>query len=271
MAFVDVSGGVVFYDVKGAGEPVLLLRGLARSSRHWLGFDDELAKRYRVITTDARGLGQSTARMSFGQGVPDMAADAVKVLDAVGVETAHVVGVSLGGMVTMALGIHHPERVRTMTIINSSIGGSHKLRLTPRGALAIARGLVTGEVHDELANVLVPFAGTAPERAAMIAQWRDIEAAESGMGVQTAIRQIVAALRFRVGPALRGVTTPALVIYGTDDAFVPTANSQVIFDCLPNARLLKLAGAGHEAMISHKRELADAIDAFLKDHRVLAG
>jgi pimeloyl-ACP methyl ester carboxylesterase len=271
MPYVEVPGGTLFYEVKGSGEPVLLLRGLARSSRHWLGFDDELAKRYQVITTDARGLGQSTARMKFTQGVPDMADDAVKVLDAAGVGAAHVVGVSLGGMVTMAMGIHHRARVRTMVVINSSIAGSGSLRLTPRGVLAIARGLTTGSVHDELADVLVPFTRDAAERAAMIDRWREIEAAESGMGVYTAIRQIGAALRFRVARALRTVDVPALVVYGTDDAFVPTRNSQVIYDCLPNARLVKLAGAGHEAMISHRTELAQIIDEFLKEHRVLAG
>ena len=271
MPVVSVPGGTVFYEVKGQGEPLVLLRGLARSSQHWLGFDERLAAHYRVLTIDARGLGRSKARVGVGLTVKMLADDVVAAMDAAGMPEAHVLGVSLGGMVTLGLGLEHPRRVRSMIIVNSSIAGSGVFRLSPRALLALGRGLlVRGSIHEALANVLVPFERGATERLRIVNEWARIER-EEGMGVATALVQLLAALRFRVRRRLPELRVPALVLYGSGDAFVPRRNSQVIFDLLPDAQLRKIMGAGHEPTLSHGAEIIAAIGEFLQGRAARVG
>jgi pimeloyl-ACP methyl ester carboxylesterase len=240
-----------------------MLRGLARNMKHWLGFDRVAAERFKVITIDARGLGRTTAGMTFVDTIDDLADDVVRVLDLVKCEKAHILGVSLGGMVTMATGLRHPARTSSLTVINSSIAGSGVRRLTFPAIKVLLQAAVLGPAgYVGLARTLLG-PGASEETCRKLA--RDWWAIDQKMNADAIIvaKQLLAAARFRVGSHLEKITAPTLVMYGTGDQFVPSENSRVIAGLIPGAKLVGIEGGGHELTHDRPDEVLKEISAFI--------
>src|SRR5688500_1132725 len=105
----------IYWEEEGSGEPLLLIMGLGYSLEMWHRVRPLLTERFRVIAFDNRGVGRSDVPEP-GYSIPDMAADAVAVLDAAGVESAHVLGVSMGGYIAQALTAEYPDRVKSLVL-----------------------------------------------------------------------------------------------------------------------------------------------------------
>src|SRR5262245_19886155 len=114
----------IHYSVRGDGpETVLLVMGLGGRASDWgERFPQALAGRYRVVTFDNHGTG-STPKPNAAYTLDDMAADTVAVLDAVSADKAHVVGLSMGGMIAQLLALHHEDRVRRIALVSTHFGG----------------------------------------------------------------------------------------------------------------------------------------------------
>ena len=244
---------------------MVMLRGLARSSSHWLGFDKKMAEHFQVICIDARGIGRSTASVPWRLGISDMAQDVIRVLDKLKIQSSHVFGVSLGGMIAMSLGMEHPERVKTLSIVNSSVGGERKFRLSPAAAATILKGIVSGgRLHEELANLLTGANVTAAKKKILAKKWANIEENE-GRPIVTAIKQIGAALHFNDRKRLSTIVNPVLVISGMADRFVPPIHSQTIHKLIPGSQLALIEGGGHEVTDDHPEEVLRAVRDFVRD------
>jgi aminoacrylate hydrolase len=240
-----------------------MLRGLARNMKHWLGFDRVAAGNFQVITVDARGLGGSTRDMKFGDSIEDLADDVIGVLDEVGCEKAHFMGISLGGMVTLAAGIRHPDRTASLTVVNSSIAGSSVRRLStpaiksifqaatlgPRGYLGLARTLLAPGADVDLCQKVAR-------------EWWNIDQKRQ-VSTSVVIKQLLAAARFRVREELQRLSVPVLVIFGEGDQFVPVENSHFIASLIPGARLVGLAGGGHEITLDCPDHVLAAVTDFI--------
>ena len=131
MATIDVAGRPIEYVRRGTGEPLLLIQGMSGTHASWgEPFLSLLEPHLDLIAYDHRGIGASAPRDgSFT--IADLAQDAAGVLDALGIERAHVLGISMGGMVAQELAIAHPERLRTLTIGCSYPGGAGSKRSWP--------------------------------------------------------------------------------------------------------------------------------------------
>ena len=117
---------------------ILLVNGLTRTKDHWLGFDEELAEEFNVIAIDPRGVGDTRAKIDWSHSIEQMVGDVKAVIDTVGLSKVNILGFSLGGMVAMDFAMRYPECTESIVVVNSSIGGgSGKLRLSPRSALAL--------------------------------------------------------------------------------------------------------------------------------------
>lgn len=250
----------ISYTDQGKGEPLVLINGLSRTAQQWNGFDRKLAEHFRVISFDTRGAGQSNRPCTWQMRVEDMADDVLEVLDGLAIERAHVFGISLGGMVAMAFGIHHPSRCLSLSLVNTSIGQRSfgPLRITPQALKFLAKDmLILADIHKisrRLTDLVVGVDCDESERE-NIARTMGQMMAEQKPDKTGVLKQILAAVRFRPKQSLRHMTIPTLIVKGTHDFFVPPINSEVLAKIIPGSRLVEIDQGGHELMYDKAEEL----------------
>jgi 3-oxoadipate enol-lactonase len=127
MPFVENQGAKLYWDEQGSGEPLLLIMGLSYPSYMWHRSRPVLANSYRTIALDNRGVGQSDVPPGI-YSIALMASDAAAVMDAAGVESAHVFGVSMGGMIAQEFALQYPSRVRSLILGCTAAGGPHAVQ-----------------------------------------------------------------------------------------------------------------------------------------------
>src|SRR4029077_19011682 len=163
MAFVENQGARIYWDEQGHGEPVLLIMGLAYPSQMWYRTRPLLASRYQTLVLDNRGIGRSDVPPG-PYPIALMASDAAAVLDAANVESAHVFGVSMGGMIAQEFALQYPARVRSLILGSTAAGGPAAVQAQPEALEALLRRDVTPEQAKE---AIIPFIydpGTPRER-----------------------------------------------------------------------------------------------------------
>jgi len=196
--------------------------------------------------------------------IPLMADDALAVLDAAGVESAHVIGLSMGGYIAQELALGHPGRVRSLVLGCTSCGGAEAVRAAPEVASALAaRAKVPRE--DAMWG-MVPYtfdASTPRERIAQDLAMR----MRSAVGNDGYFAQFQA-VRSWAGShgRLSALAMPTLVIHGETDQLVPPENGRILARTIPNARLVMLPHASHIFLTDQLEPARDAILAFLESH-----
>ena len=264
MGIVASGDGSLYYEVYGSGQPVVLLRGLGRTVRHWLGYEHILAANARVIAVELRGMGLSSQRYSWRDDLFANADDIIRVLDHLQIECAHIMGISLGGMVTLATGLKYPDRVKSLVVMNTSIAGQRTLRLSPKGVMVLSNIVRYRDerFHAALVDVMVS-PSCAPQRRAELTKAYSEIAEKHGFGAVTVVKQLLGAGRFLVKKRLQKLHIPTLVVYGEDDQFVPNINSKKLAELLPESEILAIPGAGHEITADKPHELTAAVAAWL--------
>lgn len=154
MPIIENQGAKIYWDELGEGAPVLLIMGLGYPSQMWHRTRPSLAQRYRTIALDNRGIGRSDIPPG-PYPIAVMAADAAAVLDAAGVDSAHVYGISMGGMIAQEFALQYPKRVRSLILGCTAAGGPSAVRAEPEVTeLLMSRGKMTPE---EAAQAAIPF------------------------------------------------------------------------------------------------------------------
>jgi pimeloyl-ACP methyl ester carboxylesterase len=249
---------------RGSGTPVLCIMGLGSRAAHWNeDFMAALAPHHRLITFDNRGTGHS-GRPEEPYTLDVMADEAVGIMRAAGVERAHVMGTSMGGMIAQLLALRHPEVVDRLVLLCTHMGGPTVTPPTPAamGALGADPSLPPDAIVRSAMRAI-----TAPGFAE-----RHPEAIEGLVGIaaalptppETFIRQMQAIMASDRSGRLGEIAAPTLVVHGTDDPLVPAANGTALARGIRGARYLEIPGCGH--MISWERpvELARIVDEFLR-------
>jgi 3-oxoadipate enol-lactonase len=232
------------WESTGRGAPVLLIMGLGLSGGAWWRTVPVLARRLRVITFDNRGVGRSPA-FSYAYTTDAMADDAVTVLDAAGVERAHVYGISLGGMVAQALALRHPDRVRSLVLGATSPGGPRAVRPSAEVTAFFRRRL--GMAPERAARESIPINYGERCRAEHFERIEeDVAQRLSHPFSERAYRaQIFAAAWHNAYGSLARITAPTLVVHGALDRVIPAGNARLLAGRIPGARLRLLEHAGH--------------------------
>jgi len=262
--FARREGLDLFWELSGPadGEPLLLIRGLSRSSRYWYGLRPLLEKRYRVLVLDNRGIGRSSAAPPFFT-TADMADDCAAVLDQSGVHRAHVFGISLGGMVAQHLVLRHPGRVQRLVLGATTMGGRGAQRV-PAPAVAAILGVmfrdVDAQIRDTAPWVLAEeHLASHPET---VQTWIDLARSEPRRrGVL--LGQLLAAARHDTSEHLFRVRAPTLVVTGDRDRLIPMKNSERIAGAIAHSALEILPGAGHDFPTEAPEVVASLLERFL--------
>jgi 3-oxoadipate enol-lactonase len=232
------------WESAGTGDPVLMIMGLGLSGGAWWRTVPVLSRSLRVITFDNRGVGRSSARFP-SYTIEAMADDAVSVLDAAGVDRAHVYGFSLGGMVAQQLALRQPGRVRSLVLGATHAGGPRAVRPDP-DVIAFFRRRARMRAQ-EAARASVPFNyGPRCRREHKDRIAEDIARRLAHPFPEAAYRaQMFAAALHNCHRRLRRIEAPALVVHGRHDRVVPVANAEILAERIPGAKLRILADAGH--------------------------
>lgn len=228
----------------GVAPPVLLVMGLGVSATGWWRTVPVLSQDRPVIIFDNRGVGRS-GRPPGPYSTPEMADDAIAVLDAVGVERAHVYGISLGGMIAQEIALGHPERVAGL-VLGATISGGERTIMPDENTLAFFRRRAEMPAFEAVwASVPYSYGPvTRREHAQRIAD--DLEQRlRFPVEPEPYSAQLAASLGHDAHDRLDEIVAPTLVVHGEADALIPAANAQVIADAIPGARLELWPDASH--------------------------
>lgn len=234
--------GDLAYVRRGAGEPLLLVMGVAGHHLMWSEpFVTALAERFDVVAFDNRGIGQSF-RAEPGFMLDDLAGDAAAVLDHLGWDSAHVVGISMGGAIAQVLALTHSERVRTLTL-----GCTWP---DPDGAWApgVMKLAEAAGAGDALVAAKLMFeANVSPTAAAVPGAFEEFCADAGAVKVPGPVimEQMRAATEHDVAERLASLDLPTLVVHGTVDDVISVEAGKRLAALVPGARLELLDGVGH--------------------------
>jgi 3-oxoadipate enol-lactonase len=261
MAFLQNQGARIYWDEQGSGDPILLIMGLGYPSYLWHRTRPALKERYRTIALDNRGSGQSDAPAG-PYSIPLMASDAAAALDAAGVESAHVFGLSMGGMIAQEFALQYPARVRSLILGCTAPGGPSAVRAEKR-VTEILMGIGLGP--EEHARAMRPYvydsATPLPrieEDLAIRRQWFPKPEAYKA--------QLQGIFDWEAYSRLQKITAPTLVIHGETDQLVPVGNGELIASRINGAKLVKLPHASHIFTTDQPEASLKAIMDFLGSH-----
>jgi pimeloyl-ACP methyl ester carboxylesterase len=261
MAFIVNQGVRIYWDESGQGDPLLLIMGLGYPSAAWYRTRPVLAKEYRTIAFDNRGVGRS--EMPAGPcPISLMASDAAAVLDAAGVEYAHVFGISMGGMIAQEFALQYPQRVRSLILGCTASGGPHAVRAeADAAAMVMARASMS---REEAAEASIPFIYHPSTPRQRIEE--DMEIRRPWLPDPAAyMAQLQGILAWEAYSRLSQITAPTLVIHGESDRLVPAGNSKLIAERIPGAKLVILLGASHIFPTDQPEAAHQAIREFLAE------
>jgi 3-oxoadipate enol-lactonase len=255
----QASGARIGWERRGAGEPVLLVHGLGYARWGWEPVVDELADRYEVVLFDNRGIGESDAP-GGPYSVRMMAEDAVAVLDTAGVERAHLLGTSLGGMVALQVALDWPERVDRLVLACTTPGGAGAAPMPDR-TVRLMQEAATLPPEVALRRFVENAFGPAPEPA-LVDRIMEHRLATAQQPAAWAA-QAAAGAAFDVLDRIDEIRAPTLVLTGDEDAVVDPHNSELLAQRIPGARLEVFSGAGHLFFWERPGRFVQLVEEFL--------
>ena len=269
MPKTHVNGLEMYYEMEGDGPPVVLLGGLSQDHLGWaFQVPPLVAAGYRVITPDNRDAGQ-TGQTRAGYGIREMAGDTIGLMDVLGVPSAHVVGLSMGGMIAQEMAINDPDRVSSLTLV-----------------------CTFAAIDQDLAGILRAWRASRPhcndvDFTLMLSSWlftyRFFQQAEAVNGFLQLVssnpfpqsasgfqRQCDAVLTHDTRDRLKGITAPTHVIVGSEDNLTPPRLSRYLVEQIPGATLTEIPAAAHVLSIETPEAFNGALLGFLGAQRGVA-
>ncbi len=263
MTIAKVGGINIEYYIEGQGPPLLMIMGFTGQASSWSErFLELLRSHFQIVRFSNRGTGL-TDKPQVEYSVPMMADDAAGLLREVGIEKAHVCGISMGGMIAQELALNHPEQVQALVLGCTTPGGSRGVQAAP-----------------EVVALLAPVPGASPEEQFRKA-WpaivtpefveREREFLEEMLRIgltnptpmDTMVRQMMAIQAFDTCERLPQIQAPTFIIHGDMDRLVPPQNAEILHDGIPGSTMRMVAGAAHMFFWERPTESTQAIVEFL--------
>lgn len=240
----------------GEGTPLVLTHGLGSDLGYWNDFVEELARHHRVIRWDVRGSGASD-KPPGPYSAELFASDLARLLDALQVERAHLLGVSMGGVITQRFALDHPRRVRSLVLVStSSEVGPAATRYWQRLASLIERNGFSERSTDATRSFARSFAERHPEAVREFGR----RALENDPTAYAASARAVSDYRWT--EQLARIQAPALILQGLDDQLTPPGGSVKMRRALTRSRLLMIPDAGHNWPLEQPLLFCCAVLAF---------
>jgi 3-oxoadipate enol-lactonase len=256
MSIAKVGELELYYEEHGNGDPLLLIMGLAADSTGWIFQIPDLSRHYRTIAFDNRGVGRS-AKPAGPYSIHEMADDAAGLLDCLGIQRTHVVGISMGGMIAQELALRHPERVRGLVLActypepDADVESHLHFSMRKFGGHVTTDGEM--EIDVEAINPMEFLQHMLPtvfnpefiqrELPKLIQVFSG--ALQYGFSMEAVLGQVAAVMGHRATDRLHRITAPTLVMTGDADLLIPPGNSDILARHIPGAKLVKVPGGSH--------------------------
>lgn len=283
---VQVNNINIYYEMHGKGEPLLLVEGLGYSSWMWFKQIPDFSREYKVIVLDNRGVGD-TDKPDMEYTMEMMADDAAGVLKALGIESAHVLGVSMGGFIAQEMAINYPDMVKSLALVSTSFSGRDIMHRGSSSLFGTFAGLwelmpamleFSGKANTPMANSfgLTPekkiryglslaftpeYFNNHNEEVDRIVEWRFA----NPQPLYAWKRQLIAGMKFDATDRVYQIIAPTLVVTGSEDRVVPPESSKRLAEKIPNSRFVEVQGTGHLPFIEQAEEFNKMVLSFLKE------
>jgi len=261
MATVSIGDAELYYEDTGRGEPLLLVPGLSGRGSFWTAQVADLSRDFRVIVHDHRGTARSThSRIRYS--VEQMADDVVRLMDALGLDSAHLAGHSTGGAIGQVLALEHPRRLRSLVLSATWAGPDPYFRrlFEARKGVLLSQGV---EAYLRASALCMSPPAWVSAHDALLDEQLAASLAEAAPVEVTASR-IDAILRHDRRARLHDIHLPTLVIVAQDDAITPRFYSDELASRVPGAKLVVLDSGGHAAPMISAGPYNAAVGAFLR-------
>jgi 3-oxoadipate enol-lactonase len=266
MPVVPVGEIELDYERSGSGPSLLMIMGRSGTYSHWgEPLLADLRREFDVIVYDHRGVGASS-RLEGPLTIRQMAGDAAGLLDALALDCAHVLGISMGGMVAQELALAHAERVRTLTLGCTYCGGPGSLLSSEEIQRRMADAIASGDRERAIRTSWE--ANVSPGFAAREAEWERFRelSLRRRVALQVIIEQTRAVAAHDTHSRLGEIALPTLVVHGTVDQTLPVANGEMIAELIPGARLELLEDVGHLFFWERPARSAELLVAHARAH-----
>jgi 3-oxoadipate enol-lactonase len=257
-----INGVEVAYELQGSGAPLVMIHGAQGDQSMFSGLAPAFARQFRVLTFDQRGSGLSE-KPDMEYSIAMLADDTATLMEHVGFAAAHVIGVSMGGMIAQEFALRHPRKVRALVLGCTTPGGPKAVRL---GGEALTNAYSTEPMSaEERGKALAEAAFTK----GYIERHPEIIPAMIESRRQRPLDPVALAHRMKAAYAhdtydrLPQIACPTLVITGKDDVLISWENSRLLAERIPGARLVLLEPAGHCFWLEQPEQSREAIMTFL--------
>lgn len=268
MPTIETQGQTIYYEETGEGEPLLCVMGLSADTLAWALQVPAFSERHRTIVFDNRDVGQSSQAEGSYE-VADMAQDALGLADALGLDSFHLLGVSMGGAIAQEIALAAPERVRTLTLaVTFTAGGGWARKLSETWGARVLE--MPRERHvDEL--LLLNLSEDFFENAEAVEFARNLMLQNPHpQDPEAFVRQLDASSRHNTRDRLPSLPMPVHVIGGERDILVPVWKSQELAELIPGARLTVLERAPHGMTLERAQEFNSLVLDFIAEHEPAA-
>jgi pimeloyl-ACP methyl ester carboxylesterase len=257
MPFAPAKDGVrLYYEVSGAGEPLLLIAGQANDHYIWNLVRGDFARHYQVIAYDQRGTGQSDKPEQPPYSTQGFAQDAVAILNHLVLPRAHVYGISMGGAVGQWMGIDHADRIGALVLGCSSPGKAHGVRRSAEVQALLAQ-------PDQL-KVMDTFFSRRWALPRFFISMR--ESVKHPMPAYAEQLHANASREHDTWERLPTIKAPTLILHGSDDQVVPVANARLLAERIPGAEIFLVPRGRHLFFIEFQSKVNPVVKQFLRCH-----
>ncbi len=259
MALAKAGEIELSYDRAGDGPPLLLIMGMSGTKHHWgESLLEQLRCDFDTIVYDHRDAGDST-RTGQPFTIVDLAEDAAGLLAALDLDSAHVMGISMGGMIAQELALAHPDHLRSLTLGCTYCGGEGSVLASEAVMRKLAEAMASGDRERAIrasweVNVSPSFAANEDAWVRFLATGM-----RYGLAVEVIMRQMQAIAGHDTSTRLPGVGAPTLVVHGTLDQLLPVQNGHMIAGLMPDSRLEILEGIGHMFFLEQPERTAGLV------------
>ena len=268
LPYATVEDIEIYYEVHGPPEapPLVLIGGWASYRWIWFRQIPTLKNKYRCVVFDNRGAGRSS-KPDYRYTIEMFAKDTVGLMEALQIETAHILGISMGGLIAQQIAISYPERVRSLIIVSGHFGGPNQIPMDDR-TMALLVALPTETISMEQARDMRYKATFSPqflqENRSVIEQI-DGWAEKYPTPLYAQVHQSAATAAFNSELYLKQISAPTLVLHGDQDKAVPTKNGELIAEKIPHSKLVILKGASHFCIIEKYEEFNREVMNFIDE------